>query len=96
MGFASKEQADTISALTSQLYRYYSTAYYEGVYSGKLDKAIEHDLIPWLLEFKKEVVATGCNLDSMGFISEMTDRSYSMAELSYAVMTLWTMPLCES
>lgn len=66
MGFASKEQADTISALTSQLYRYYSTAYYEGVYSGKLDKAIEHDLIPWLLEFKKEVVAAGCNLDSMG------------------------------
>lgn len=66
MSFASQEQVDTISALTSQLYRYYSTAYYEGVYSGKLDKAIEHDLIPWLLEFKKEVVAAGCNLDSMG------------------------------
>lgn len=96
MSFASQEQVDTISALTSQLYRYYSTAYYEGVYSGKLDKAIEHDLIPWLLEFKKEVVAAGCNLDSMGVYFRMIDRFYSMAQLSCAAMTLWTTPLCES
>lgn len=88
MGFASKEQADTISALTSQLYRYYSNAYYEGVYSRKLDKAIEQDLISWLLELKKEVVSAGYNLDSMGGVSEMTNLSYNMAELSCAVMTL--------
>ena len=53
MSYTTQAQVDTISALTSQLYRYYTTAYYEGVYSGRLDKSIEKDLIPWLLQFKK-------------------------------------------
>lgn len=65
MGYTSREQIDTVSALRSQLYRYYSTAYYEGVYNNRLDKAIEHDLIPWFLELKKNVEAEGGDLDTM-------------------------------
>lgn len=65
MSYTTQAQVDTISALTSQLYRYYTTAYYEGVYSGRLDKSIEKDLIPWLLQFKKDVEAGGGELKNM-------------------------------